>query len=90
MTNSLTNRLYLKHCLIILHIIECTSIKSHFDEFNLYLMNFRFIDVKIQEGDETHMLLYSLPLLYNFKETFQFCKDIIFVKEVKMALLSKK
>ena len=64
MIKSLTNKLYLKQHLVILHMAEGTSIKSYLDEFSSIIMDLCSIDVKIEEDDETFLLLCSLPPSY--------------------------
>ena len=48
MIKSLTNKLYLKQHLVILHMAEGTSIKSYLDEFSSIIIDLCSIDVKIE------------------------------------------
>ena len=64
MTNSLTNKLYLKQRLFTLRMKEGTPIKEHLDELNKILMDLKNIDVRVDEEDQALILLcsYLLPL----------------------------
>ena len=61
MMKSLTNNLYLKHCLFMLWMEEGASIKTHLDEFNSIVVDLRSIDVTVEREDEVLVLLCSLP-----------------------------
>lgn len=91
MTTSLTTKLYLKHQLFILRMLEGTSIKSHLDEFNYIILDLQSIYVKIEEEDEDLLLLCSLPSSFkHFRETFFFGRDTLSIEDVKSSLLSKE
>ncbi|KAJ6943973.1 hypothetical protein NC652_009414 [Populus alba x Populus x berolinensis] len=59
MMKSLTNNLYLKHCLFMLWMEEGASIKTHLDEFNSIVVDLRSIDVTVEREDE--VLEVGLP-----------------------------
>ena len=70
MTKSLTNRLLLKQRLYTLWMSEGTPIKSHIGEFNSVITYLSKIDVKIDDEDQSLLLLRSLsPSYKHFRDT---------------------
>jgi len=88
---SLTNRLILKQLLFLLCMHEDTPIKSHIAEFSSIINDLNKIEVKIEDEDQTLLLLCSLLSSYkSFREAIIYgAKSIIKVNEVKEHLLNK-
>ena len=91
---SLTNRWILKQRPFLLHMYKGIPIKSHIADFSI-INELDKLDVKIEDEDQTLLLLCSLPssfksfsevIIYGGKSTIK-VKEI---KEVKEHLLSKK
>ena len=67
---SLANRLNLKQRLFLLRMHESTPIKSHIVEFSSIINDLDKIEIKIEDEDQTLLLLCSLPSPYkSFRET---------------------
>lgn len=67
--------------------VEELSLKTHLDEFNKIIMDLKNIDVKIDDDDQTLILLCSLPSSYeHFVTTLLYGKDSIFMEDVKASL----
>jgi hypothetical protein len=49
MTNGLVHKLHLKERLCTIHMLEGTSIQSHFNEFNSICVDLKSFDVKIKK-----------------------------------------
>ena len=91
MTKSFTNRLYLKQRLYTLRMTEGTPIQNHLDEFNKVIMDLKSMDNKIDDEDQSLILLCSLPPSYaNFVETLLYGRDSICMENVKAALNSRE
>ncbi|KAM1386098.1 hypothetical protein ACFX2F_032598 [Malus domestica] len=91
MTKSLTNRLYLKQRLYTIRMTEGTPIQNHLDEFNKVIMDLKSMDNKIDDEDQSLILLCSLPPSYaNFVETLLYGRDSICMENVKAALNSRE
>lgn len=58
---SLTNRLFLKKQLYIVHIDETKDLRKHMDAFNKIIFYLKNVDVKVEEEDQNIILLSSLP-----------------------------
>jgi len=67
------NRLILKQRFFLLYMHECTPIKSHIIKFSSIINDLDKIDVKIEDEDQTLLLLCSLPSTYK-----RFRKAIIY------------
>jgi len=87
----LANRLILKQRLFLLRIHEITPIKSHIAEFLSIINDLDKTEVKIENEDQTLLLLCSLPTSYkSFLEAIIYGgKSTIKVNEVKEYLLNK-
>ena len=91
MTKSLNNKLYLKQHLFTLRMKEDTPIKDHLDELNKILMDLKNIDVRIDEKDQTLILLCSLPPSFeNFVNSILYGRDTLSLEDVKSALHFKE
>jgi len=87
MMKSLMNRLYLKQQLYTLRMREGMSVKAHLDEFNKIIMNFKNIDIKIDDEDQAIIVLYCLSVSYeHFVTTLLYEKDTISIEDVKASL----
>ena len=88
---SLVNRLIRKQHLFLLCMHKGTPIKSHIAEFFFIINDLDKIEFKIEDEDQTLLLLCSLPSSYkSFKEAiFYGGKSTIKVNEVKEHLLNK-
>lgn len=90
MTKSLTNRLYLKQQLYTLGMKECTPVNNHLAHFDKIVMSLKNIDVKIEDEDQTLILLCSLPHSFEyFVDIMLYGRDTISVENVKASLNSK-
>ncbi|KAL6208330.1 hypothetical protein ACLB2K_019281 [Fragaria x ananassa] len=70
MTKSLTNKLLLKRRLFSLRIEEGTTLRDHLDQLNTILLEFRNIDVKVDDEDAALILLVP-------HSKFQHCLDLL-------------
>ena len=72
---SLTNRLYLKKPLYALLMEDNKPLKKHMDDFNRIILDLKNIDVKIDDEDQTMILLSSLPKRFeHFVDTMLYGK----------------
>nr|GEX70564.1 retrovirus-related Pol polyprotein from transposon TNT 1-94 [Tanacetum cinerariifolium] len=89
--NSLTNRLYQNQWLYTLWMSESTQVKDHLDTFNYIILDLQGVGVKVDDEDQSLILLCSLPGSYeNFVDTMLYGRTTISVNDVKDALLSKE
>jgi hypothetical protein len=62
---------------------------DHLDEFNKILMDFKNINVQVDDGDQALILLCLLPDLFdNFVNSMLYGRDTISLADVKSALNS--
>lgn len=66
---SLTNCLYLKKKLYNFRMSEGTPIKQHLNEFNSLIIDLNNINIKIENKDQTLIVLYLLPSFYKIFKT---------------------
>ena len=91
MKKSLANRLYLKKKLYTLQMDDTKEMRKHLDDFNKIILDLNGIGVKIEEEDQTILLLSSLPKEYeHFVDTMLYGKQTLTMTEVKAALNSKE
>ena len=86
-----TNKLYWKHGLYLLCMKDGTPIKDHIDEFNKAILNLKNISISINDENQIHILLCSLPPSYeNFVDTMLYDRESLLVSDVKNVLQSKE
>nr|GEX86320.1 retrovirus-related Pol polyprotein from transposon TNT 1-94 [Tanacetum cinerariifolium] len=91
MTMSLANRLYLKKKLYTYYMSPGTKLSDHIDEFNKLILDLAKIDIEIEDEDQAHMLLTSLPSSYeNFVETLLYGRESLTIKDVLTTLNSRE
>nr|GEU43489.1 retrovirus-related Pol polyprotein from transposon TNT 1-94 [Tanacetum cinerariifolium] len=91
MTKSLANRLYPKKKLYTYYISSGTKLGDHIDEFNKLILDLANIDIKIEDEDQTLMLLTSLPSSYkNFVETLLYGRESLTMEDVSKILNSRE
>lgn len=89
MTKTLTNRIYLKSKLYTCKMEEGTSIQDYVNKFDRIISDLKDIDVKINEEDQTLMLLLSLPESYeNLVQTLILVGDTLTMDEKRTSLLA--
>ena len=67
-----------------------SNIRSHLDEFNRIVLDLKNIDVKINDKNQTLILLCSLPHLYvHFVDTMLYVRDTIPIEDVKAFFIPK-
>ncbi|GJU49974.1 hypothetical protein Tco_1219529 [Tanacetum coccineum] len=90
MTKSLTNKLYLKKMLYTYNKSPSTKLDDHIHEFNNLIVDLANIDIKIEDEDQTLMLLTSLPSSYeNFVETLLYGRESLTMEDVLATLKSR-
>lgn len=63
------------------------SLRTHLNEFKKIIMDLKNIEVKVDDDDQTLLLLCSLPPSYeHFITTLFYGKDVIFMEDVKASL----
>ena len=88
MSNSLTNRLYLKKQLYGLKMSEGSDVRDHINQFNKYITQLLSLEVEIEAEDQAIILLSSLPRSYETLVTTLFVgKTTLKVDKVSLALL---
>lgn len=89
MMKTLTNRIYLKSKLYTCKMEEGTSIWDYVNKFDRIISDLKDIDVKIDEEDQTLMLLLSLPESYeNLVQTLMLVGDTLTMDETRTSLLA--
>ena len=88
MSNSLTNRLYLKKQLYGLKMSEGSDVRNHINQFNKCITQLLSLEVEIEAEDQAIILLSSLPRSYEtLVTTLLVGKTTLAVDEVTTALL---
>ncbi|MFQ6633662.1 hypothetical protein Gotur_010129 [Gossypium turneri] len=89
-TKSLANRLALKRRLFTFRMNECELLGDYISQFISLLNDLKNVEVKIDDEDQTMLLLCSLPYSYkSFRETLIYGRDKLSFEDVKGHLLSK-
>jgi hypothetical protein len=87
MKKSLNNRLYLKQGLYTLKMKECMLCCDHLDDFNRIILDLKNIDIKVDDEDQTLILLCSLPDVFdNFINSMLYGRDTISLVDIKSTL----
>jgi hypothetical protein len=87
MKKSLNNRLYLKQGLYTLKMKECMLRCDHLDDFNRIILDLKNIDIKVDDEDQTLILLCSLPDVFdNFINSMLYGRDTISLVDIKSTL----
>ncbi|PKI71749.1 hypothetical protein CRG98_007882 [Punica granatum] len=88
---SLTSRLYLKQRLSQLKMSPRTSVGDHVNPFNQIVVDLANTEVKIEDDDQTLLLLCSLLEAYeSFVDTILYGRISITLEDVKASLNSKE
>ncbi|KAK8918612.1 hypothetical protein KSP39_PZI021035 [Platanthera zijinensis] len=91
MSKSLTNKLYVEKQLYRLRMSESTQLLDHMNAFNKLISQLRSMDIKVEEEDQTLLLLSSLPKSFDhLVTTILYGKDTPRMEEVTTTLLSNK
>jgi hypothetical protein len=87
MKKSLINCLFLKQRLYTFRMQEDTPLCDHLDYFNRIILDMKNIDIKVNDEDQTLILLCSLPGAFdNFVNSMLYGRDTISLADVKSAL----
>ncbi|KAK2969111.1 hypothetical protein RJ640_028575 [Escallonia rubra] len=88
MSNSLSNRLYLKKDLYQLQMDKGSDLGDHISEFNRLVSQLSSIDVKLEEEDQTIWLLSLLPKSYETLKTMLLIgNETLLIDDVMSALM---
>ena len=88
---SLTKRLCTKKRLYTLQMKEGGFLATHIDSFNKIILDFKDINVRLEDEDKTIILLSSLPPSYeHFVDTLLYRRQSISIADVKDPLSSKE
>lgn len=91
MTKSLVNRLYLKQVIYSFKMVEEKTSEEQLDLFNKLILDLENISVKLEDEDQTFLLLISLPKRYsNFKETLLYGRESLTPDTVQAAMSFKE
>jgi hypothetical protein len=90
MTKSLVNHLCLKQDLYSFKMSEDKVLDEKLDMFNKLILDLENIDVKIEDEDQTLLMLFIFPRSHaHFKETLLYGRESLTFEEVQSALYSK-
>ena len=74
-----------------LKMLESMQVRDHLDNFNRIILDLNGVGTKVEEEDQTMILLCSLPSSYeNFVDIMMYGKDSISINNVKNTLQSKE
>ena len=74
-----------------LRMTEGTSILSHLDKFDSLIMDLKNVEVKVEDEDQTILLLCFLPQSFKyFHDTMIYEKESVSYDSIKSALKSKE
>ncbi|RZC76938.1 hypothetical protein C5167_001142 [Papaver somniferum] len=91
MTNTRSNRLYLKEQFHTLKMAEGTSIANHLSVLNSIVSELEALEVTVNDEDKALRLILSLPPSYKHMVTYlKHGKDALSLSEVTNALLSEE
>jgi hypothetical protein len=89
MTKTLTNRIYLKSKLYTCKMEEGTPIRDYVNKFDRIISDLKDIGVKIDDEDQTLMLLLSLTKKYeNLVQTLMLVGETLTMDETRTSLLA--
>ena len=87
MTNSLSNKLFMKKQLYGFQMNEGTPILQHLNTFNRILSDLLALEVKLEEKDKALLLLSSLPSSYDhLATTIMYGKESLELEDVRPML----
>ena len=70
---------------------EVMPIAKHLDEFNKIILDLKNMDIKLEDEDQTLILLCSLSGLFdNFVNSMLYGRDTISIRDVKASMNSKE
>ena len=91
MRKTVENRLFLQQSLYMFRMTESKSKLSHLDKFDLIIMDLEDIDSKIDNENQTLLLLCSFPQSFKyFHNTKIYGKEIILYRKINSALKFKE
>ena len=84
MTQTLTNRIYLKAKLFGFKISDDKTVTHNLDDFNKIVLDLENIGLKVEDEDQAILILNSLPRSFtNFVETMKYGRETLSLEEVQ-------
>ncbi|PON65474.1 hypothetical protein PanWU01x14_116370 [Parasponia andersonii] len=91
MTESLTNRIYLKVKFFGFKIGEDKSLDENLDDFNKLVIDLENIGKKIDDENQAAVLLNSMPSVCSqLKDTIRYSRETLILEELEPAIRSKE